>query len=236
VKNFVVWASRPHDSTYVDGVWPGRPHHNTDNFRGSITITTMMFRPLLLILLVVTGCATTSGPGATEPGTREVSRYAVIHEGPELAVALGFYQATRNLGNEWLIVAVELTASAGGGRAVVNRSDISAITPDGRRLALVSQEEFRDNYGAVRIDVDRALRSLPILGRYDRSQMPCDRWFLRDPFGGFAYEEVPVNTFQLCSGPLVFKVVGGIQPGRWRLIIELEESRVDIPFELEATD
>ena len=186
-----------------------------------------------MILLLIAGCATSSGPSTTEPGTREVSRYAVIHEGPELAVGLGFYQATRSIGDEWLIVAVELTASAGGGRVIVNHSDISVISPDGRRLVLVSQEEFRENYGAVRVAVERALRSLPILGRYDRSQMPCDRWFLVGPFGGFAYDEVPVNTFQLCSGPLVFKVVGGIQPGRWRLIIELEESRVDIPFELE---
>ena len=188
----------------------------------------------LIILLLITGCATSSGPGKTEPGTREVSRYAVIHEGPELAVALGFHRATRSIGDEWLIVAVELTASAGGGRVVVNHSDISVISPDGRRLALVSQEKFREEYGKFRVALERALRSLPILGRYDRSEMPCDRWFLVDPFGGFAYDEVPVNTFQLCSGPMVFEVIGGIQPGRWRLIIELEESRVDVPFELEA--
>jgi hypothetical protein len=191
---------------------------------------------VFLSLLVVSGCATTSGPDTTEPGIRDVSRYAVVHEGPELAVALGFFQATRMIGDEWLVVAVELTASSSGGRTVVNRGDISAITPDGRRLALVSQEEFRENYGAFRIAMERALRSLPILARYDRSEFPCDRWFLADPFGGFAYEEVPVNTFQLCWGPLVFRVRGGIQPGRWRLIIELEESRVDIPFELEAND
>ena len=66
-----------------------------------------------MILLLITGCATSSGPSTTEPGTREVSRYAVIHEGPELAVGLGFYQATRSIGDEWLIGAVELTASAG---------------------------------------------------------------------------------------------------------------------------
>jgi len=196
----------------------------------------MTAKTLPLVLLLVTGCATSSGPGTTEPGTREVSRYAVIHEGPELAVALGFYQATRSIGDEWLIIAVELTASAGGGRVIVNHSDISVISPDGRRLVLVSQEEFRENYGAVRVAVERALRSLPILGRYDRSQMPCDRWFFVGPFGGFAYDEVPVNTFQLCSGPLVFKVPGGIQPGRWRLIIEQEESRVDVPFELYAEE
>jgi len=202
----------------------------------SITITVMMNRTLLLTLLVIAGCATSSGPGTTEPGTREVSRYAVIYEGPELEVALGFHHATRSIGDEWLILAVELTASAGGGRTIVNQSEISVFAPDGRRLALVSQEEFRGNFGEIRVALERSLRSLPILGRYDRSQMPCDRWFLVGPFGGFAYDEVPVNTFQLCSGPLVFKVVGGIQPGRWRLIIELQESRVDIPFNLEAED
>ena len=196
----------------------------------------MKKRTLFLALLLCSACATSSGPGTTEPGTREVSRYAVIHEGPELAVALGFYEATRSIGDEWLIIAVELTASAGGGRVIVNHSDISAISPDGRRLALVSQEEFRENFAEIRVALERSLRSLPILGRYDRSQMPCDRWFLVGPFGGFAYDEVSVNTFQLCSGPLVFKVIGGIQPGRWRLIIEQEESRVDVPFELEAED
>jgi len=186
---------------------------------------------LLTALVFTTGCTTSSGPG-----TREVSRYAVTHEGPELAVALGFYQATRSLGDEWLILAVELTASGGSGRSVVNRSDISVIAPDGHRMALVSQEEFRENYSEIRVALERALRSLPILGRYDRSQMTCDRWFLADPFGGFAYDEVSVNTFQWCAGPVVFKVIGGIQPGRWRLIIDLEESRVDIPFELEVSD
>jgi hypothetical protein len=191
---------------------------------------------LLSALVATTGCATSTGSGKTEPATQEISRYAVLYEGPELAVALGFYQATRSLGDEWLILAVELTASAGGGRSVVNRSDIVVIAPDGHRMALVSQEAFREDYAEIRVALERALRSLPILGRYDRSQMTCDRWFLAGPFGDFAYDELPVNTFQVCSGPLVFKVPGGVQPGRWRLIIDLEESRVDIPFELEAEE
>jgi hypothetical protein len=160
----------------------------------------------------------------------------VLYEGLEMDVALGFHHATRSIGDEWLVVAVELTANSRGGRAIVNRSDISVFSPNGRRLALVSQEEFRENYGAVRVAVERALRSLPIIGRYDPGQMSCDRWFLQGPFGEFAYDEVPVSTFQLCSGPLVFKVPGGVQPGRWRLVIEFEESRADIPFELDVGD
>jgi hypothetical protein len=31
-------------------------------------------------------------------------------------------------------------------------------------------------------------------------------------------------------------VPGGVQPGRWRLVIELEESRADIPFIIEIED
>jgi hypothetical protein len=77
---------------------------------------------------------------------------------------------------------------------------------------------------------------LPVLARYDTSRMPCDRWFLADPFAGFAYDQVYVNTFQVCSGPLVFRDPGGVQPGRWRLLIELEESTIDLPFELEPPD
>jgi hypothetical protein len=48
-----------------------------------------------------------------------------------------------------------------------------------------------------------------------------------------SFDEIPINSAQICSGPLAFKVPGGIQPGRWRLIIELQESRADIPFTLE---
>ena len=193
-----------------------------------------MFRIMGLTLFLITGCATSSGPGTTDPGIRKISRYTVLYEGPEMDVALGFHHATRSIGEEWLVVAVEFTAGSRGGRAIVDRSDISVFSPTGRRLALVGQEEFRENYGAVRVAVERALGSLPIVGRYDPGQIPCDRWFLQGPFGGFAYDEVPVSTFQLCSGPLVFKVPGGVQPGRWRLVIEFEESRADIPFELEV--
>jgi hypothetical protein len=149
-------------------------------------------------------------------------------------VALGYFQAARSLGDEWLILAVEFTSSGGSGRTIVDRSAIMVIAPDGRRLPLASQDEFREHFSEFRVTLERSLRSLPILGRYDRSQMPCDRWFLASPFGGFPFDEVPVSAFQVCSGPLVFRVSGGIQPGRWRMIIDLEESRVDLPFILEA--
>ncbi len=42
-----------------------------------------------------------------------------------------------------------------------------------------------------------------------------------------------MNSSETFLGPLIFSVPGGVQPGRWRLVIELEESRPDIPFVIE---
>lgn len=197
-------------------------------------MTVMRKEILVLTLLVVAACTSAKGPAVDEYGTETFGRHSVIYRGPELEVAVGFSQARASLGDEWLPIAVELTTAPKSNAVIVDRSAISIITPDGRRLPLVSQDVFRSNYNRMRVRVDRAMTILPILGRYETAVMPCDRWFLVGPFGGFASKEVPVNTFQVCSGPLVFEVPGGVQPGRWRLIIELEESRADIPFEIEA--
>jgi len=188
---------------------------------------------LALSLILIIGCTTSSYPAANDSGTRDLSNGAVRYEGPEIVAAVGFRNAEQTIGDEWLILAVEFMGSTQSGPTTISRADISARSPDGRRLALVSQEEYRKNYGRIRIAVERTLSYLPILGRYDRSQMPCDQWFLEDPGGGFARDRLPINRFQVCSGPLVFRVSGGVQPGRWRLVVELEESTADLPFVLE---
>jgi len=196
----------------------------------------MMKCHVILIALLATGCATSPGPTTGDRGNEQIGRYSVIHRGPELEVSVGFSQGGRSIGEEWLIIAVEFMTPPRSDLTTVNRSDITAITPDGRRLALVSQNEYRGSFNTFRIRLERAMEILPIFGRYETAVSPCNRWFLEGPFGGVAVDEITVNTFQVCSGPLVFKVSGGVQPGRWRLIIDLEESRVDIPFELYADE
>jgi hypothetical protein len=191
---------------------------------------------LLLGLLVITGCATSSEPSASDPGTREIHRNAVLHEGPELVAVVAYLQGENSVAEERLILAVELTSPRGSGPNVVSRNDISVRTPDGRRLALISQDEFRRNFPRMRIPVERTLDFLPLIYRYEPSRLPCERWFLVAPPENIAFDEIPLNSSQTCSGPLVFSVPGGVQPGRWRLIIELEESRADIPFVIELED
>jgi hypothetical protein len=195
-----------------------------------------MHRALLVVLVIASGCATGPGPAQRSGEPERLGRWVMLAKGPEIEAAVGYSQAARDLGDPWLLLALEFTAAPGAGVVTVSRSDIVVVTPDGRSLALVEQSDFRASYGGFRVRLERALAILPVLARYDTSRMPCDRWFLADPFAGFAYDQVFVNTFQVCSGPLVFHDPGGVQPGRWRLVIELEESTIDLPFELEPPD
>ena len=190
----------------------------------------------LLGLLVLTACATTSEPSVSNPGTHEIHRNAVLHEGPELVAVVAYLQGKNSVAEERLILAVELTSPRGSGPSVVWRSDISIRTPDGRRLELISQDEYRRSFARLRIPVERSLEFLPLLYRFLPTRLPCDRWYLVSPPENVAFDEIPINSSQTCSGPLVFNVPGGVQPGRWRLVIELEESRADIPFIIELKD
>jgi hypothetical protein len=188
----------------------------------------------LILILVTTACASSTGTYDAQTGTREVTRFAVLHEGPEIAAIVARSSGGRSVGEEWLVLAVELTAMEGTGPVVVTRDEITVRTPDGRRLTVASQNEFRQNYPRLQIPTERTLANLPLLDRYKLSRdAPCSQWFFAVPPEVLTFDEIPISSSQICSGPLIFAVPGGIQPGRWRLIVELQESRADIPFMIE---
>jgi len=192
---------------------------------------------LLLLTLVMAACTSSTAPYDDQTGTREVTRFAVLYEGPEVATIVAHSSGGRSVGEEWLVLGVELTATESAGPVVVKRGDITVRTPGGRRLRVASQNEFRENFPRLQIPTERTLANLPLLDRYKLNRdFPCDQWFFAAPPEVLAFDEIPISSSQICSGPLFFRVSGGIQPGRWRLIIELEESRADIPFTFELND
>ena len=192
---------------------------------------------LLLGMLVIAACASTTGTYDDQTGTREVTRFAVFHEGPEIAAIVARSSGERTVGNEWIVLGVEITATEGAGPVVVKRGDIALRSPDGRRMMMASQNEFRENYPRLQIPTERTLANLPLLDRYKLSRdAPCTQWFFAAPPAVLTYNEIPISSSQICSGPLYFQIPGAIQAGRWRLIIELQESRADIPFMIELSE
>jgi hypothetical protein len=182
------------------------------------------------VLAVAASACTTDvdlGSGVTQRGD-----HLFIYDGPELEAALGTHETTRSLGENWLVLGVWLRAASQSGTLTIDRKALSAVTPDGHRLPLIDQEEFRSAYPQIHTRVRRAEFTSPSAYGPTAPLQVCDRWFFVEIGEGFATDELYLTTFMQCSGPLVFKVPRGVQPGRWRLVIELEESRVDIPFDV----
>jgi hypothetical protein len=188
---------------------------------------------LFSCVLAISVCCTCATSGTTPaPEITQEGRTLVRYQGSELGALVSFRYAEANLGDEWLILFVSLS----GGRTAtttVERDGITLTGPDGIRYPLPSQQAFREAYSQLYA----ALRSPEIVsldpGSFGGVREPCGRWFFARPSEGFAYDSLDVTPFRVCSGPLVFLIPGGVQPGQYVLEIDLAESKARIPFVLE---
>lgn len=187
----------------------------------------------VLAIGVACGCA---GTGTVpEPEIIAESRTLVRYEGADLQAIVSYRWADAHLGDEWLV----LMAWLSGGRSattVIERDAIRLRGPDSTRYPLPSQQTFREAFPEILSSLRSVDLSYPPGRGFAGDRRPCGRWFLAGPFEGFAYDTVDVSSFHFCSGPLVFLVPGGVQPGPWVLEIDLPESKVRIPFVLGEGD
>jgi hypothetical protein len=202
-------------------------HIPSSMVRGGI----MLVRKTLSLLLAMAafGCTTTVPTDTAGVSLR--GRHIVEYDGPQIKAELGTRWASTHPGDEWLVIKLSMSATSGT-RATVDRSDISIVTPDGRELPLIDTTDFWANFTSLTMALDYMDAWGPPTGRLDTSEIPCTEWFLTPPKVFEDRDFVNVYPRQWCSGPLVFRPPAGVQPGRWVLKIELEESSIRIPFEL----
>ncbi len=192
-------------------------------------MTAARTRVALGAFLVLAGCSTTVD---VAEGVRQRGDFLLLYDGPELVASIGTHETGNALGEEWLVLAAQFRAASRSGVQTIPRNAVFVRSPDGRRLPLIDQEAFLEAFGEIHTRVRRAEFNSPATRTFEEDYRFCDRWFFAELGRGFAVEELHLNSFEVCSGPLVFRVSGGVQPGRWRLVIELEESVADIPFEV----
>jgi hypothetical protein len=179
----------------------------------------------VLLLSVGVGC---SSSGTSEPqGARERGPTFVSYDGRSLDAGLSTRFATRHLGDRWLVLQIAMISRSGV--LEIQRDAIEVRDPEGNRLPLISREEFQASYSQFRAAIRDSDVSSPDPWA---EEAPFDRcsWFFVHPSRGLSRDVVYLNPQRECSGPLVFQVPGGVQPGRWILAIDLEEDAVRIPF------
>ena len=114
----------------------------------------------------------------------------------------------------------------------VKHDAIRALSPDGSTIPLVGATEFQRQYPYLLSALDLNNAWGPPPESFSGTRKSCGRWFLSRPGALRDQPSLTVIPGYWCSGPLVFAVPGGVQPGQWVLIIGLEGGDVRIPFML----
>jgi hypothetical protein len=192
----------------------------------------MGFDRTLAAVIVIVGCVgCVSSPPPQQPEVTQRTKTTVWYRGPEIRAELAYSWANRHLGDRWLVLKLSLAAT-GNASPVIERDAVTVQTPDGYTLPLVDQDAFRRIEGELRVALDRIDAWGPPSGRFIAFETPCELWFIA-PRGTFAdRSSLRIVPTRWCSGPLVFEVPLGVQPGPWQLRIDLEESDVRVPFVL----
>lgn len=181
---------------------------------------------LVLLPLGCSSAAPTETPGVDQMGT-----YVRRHTGPELDAVLGYRYAATHPGEEWLILELAVS-SPNGASAEIERGKVFVRTPSGETIPLATQKEFSEAYGGLRGEIRKANIMRDPLGYFPANRVGCDLAFFAAPGGGVVFNTASVDDRRVCFGKLFFYVPGGVQPGRWVLGIDLEESSVRLPFQL----
>jgi len=186
---------------------------------------------LATLALAGVGLGCTSATPTDTPGVDQLGQYILRFKGPEVEVVTGVRHAAANLGSEWLLLEVAVS-SPGGAKATIERDKIFVRTPAGDRIPLASQEEFGRAFGGLQPFLRQADVVRDPMDYFPPSRQDCGLDLFAAPGAQVVFDQVSVNDRRACQGRLFFRVPGGVQPGRWVLGIDLEETTVRIPFTL----
>lgn len=178
------------------------------------------------------GCATSSLSSPEVPVVEQLGQAVVRAGAGDIWAVVDYRYASQSLGSEWLILEVAVTA-ADGKRLQIAREDIFLRAPSGARIPLPSQAEFALAYNDLRGAYRHAgVASSPLQAYLPSNRRPCGFQFFAAPGTGITFDQVEINDRRACFERLPFLVPGGVQAGRWVLGIDLEESRLRVPFDL----
>ncbi len=159
----------------------------------------------------------------------KVGETAVLYRGPQVDVAISYRPAARNPGMNWLMLDAALTSNYGP--IEIPRTAISLRTPDGRVVPLASHEAYAKGYSelAPAILQDNAIPEP--LGYLTPLRFRRLTYF---PAGGvgISWASAWVDEWHNSYGRLFFQLPDGVQRGTYKLLIDLPESHVVIPFTL----
>jgi hypothetical protein len=195
----------------------------------------------VMAVLVAAASLSCSSSGASSPDNRQAegiehAQNITRYRGPELEVEVNYWWAENHIGDELMTLRVAI--AAGATSSPVKLDNIRVRTPDGREISPMDQAGLHKIYfGKLRMELIQANAWSPPSARFIATRQLCAAWFITPPDNPQPRSNsIHPSRSQVCYGPLIFEVANGIQPGRWTLIVDLEESQPRVPFELQLPE
>jgi hypothetical protein len=183
--------------------------------------------------------AAQADPRIPKPTVSEVftmmGQYVRVAYNNEGYVTLGYQNAQRALGEEWLMLEVGLTMRKPAKDFTLKREHFTLKTPDDASIALASQSDY------AKAGYLSALNNRAKVVRDSINYFPMDatrgcpmQFFANTGSGGrmLAFDQVELSYSRACVGRLYFHVPGGIKTGQHWLNVKFAESEVQVPFRI----
>jgi hypothetical protein len=174
-------------------------------------------------------------PGVPEVMTLEGAYVRAAYNNEGYAI-IGYRLANMSVGEEWLLLEFGTTVRDGVPSYTMKRDALSLETPDGKKIPMASNEEYR------KVD----LRAMQNRERVQRDSInyfppsasrPCRIGFFSEiESRTMAYDQVELSNTRGCVGRIFFRVPGGISYGQHWLNVQFENSLVRVPFRILTKD
>jgi hypothetical protein len=174
-------------------------------------------------------------PGVPEVMTLEGAYVRAAYNNEGYAI-IGYRLANMSVGEEWLLLEFGTTLRDGVPSYTMKRDALSLDTPDGKKIPMASNEEYR------KVDL-RAMQNREKVQRDSinyfppSASRPCRIGFFSEiESRTMAYDQVELSPTRGCVGRIFFRVPGGITYGQHWLNVQFEKSLVRVPFRILTKD
>lgn len=196
----------------------------------------------LLSLVVVAAAAAAQTPVmAPQPTVPEIftieGEFVRVAYNNEGYASMGYRIAQQQVGQEWILLQVGLTLRKPTKDYTLKREHLSVTTPDGRKIPLATELEYRGGKGVSALNM-RAKVSADSINYFpnDVSHGCALRFFSDDAGRTLAFDETELGFNRACLGRLYFKIPGGVQVGQHWLNVQFAGSSLQVPFRILTKD
>jgi hypothetical protein len=171
-------------------------------------------------------------PRPVFPPIERLGAHLLRQRGAIADIVLDYSYAASHAGADWLLLKVALAGSQKSSASIRGES-FAVMSPDGETLTLAAQRAFAAGHAGLTPELRAAAMASASVHEYLRGHLEDCGWYQPESGDSLVVDELHIRSGATCKGFLAFRVPGGVEDGVWRLIVDLPDGPLGLPFEIE---